>query len=66
MKKVFLLLIIATTMTSCFYECVQTTYLNGTFYGELRYDPDPDFGCQCQESTYTNSGQTYRTICTTE
>jgi hypothetical protein len=67
MKKVLILLVIATTMTSCFYDCVETTYLNGEFFSELTYAPDPDYGCLCQEisGTYAN-GDTYRIICTTD
>jgi hypothetical protein len=66
MKKIIILLVVATTMTSCFYDCVQTTYLNGAFYSEYTYAPDPDYGCQCQESSYTNDNGTYSTICTTD
>jgi len=67
MKKIIMLLVVATTMTSCFYDCVSTTYLNGSFYSEYTYSPDPDYGCQCEESRdeYSN-GDVFTTFCTTD
>ena len=66
MKKIIMLLVVATTMTSCFYDCVSTTYRNGVFYNEYRYSPDPDYGCQCEESQYTDNSGVYTTMCTTD
>tara|TARA_R110002049_G_scaffold183027_3_gene350923 strand:- start:1465 stop:1665 length:201 start_codon:yes stop_codon:yes gene_type:complete len=66
MKKILTLLIIATTMTSCFYDCVQTTYRNGAFYNEYRYSPDAEYGCECRESTYIDDSGVYTTLCTTD
>ena len=67
MKKILTLLIVATTMTSCFYDCVETTYLNGAFYSEYTYSPDPDYGCLCEESSgYYANGDTYSILCTTD
>ena len=63
MKKVLLVVVLTTLLTSCDTTCTEVTYLNGEFYSSFEYDADPEYGCLCEPYTYTVGGDVYKTVC---
>ena len=67
MRNLLVVLGLAISMTSCTYDCVGTTYVNGAFYDETTWTPFDDGGCYCTDySRVSANGDRIEYVCTVD